>query len=381
MNFVLGTAGLSMLALLAQDGREVLFNLAGLVGPFAVFAVTDFLVSHRRMRHRAEYLSQLYVAVFATTAAGIAATRFGGGSWQELLFLNTSGAFISAALGIIIQHHVVYRDESVHSLELFRGAFCGVWTSFAGMVVMAAQDLPDIGAGIAYFAGTMVLGIIAHEAGLRVGGRLNETVLEDDEGGKYLILLARWLPYLCSYIGAVALLKHFSPTLGLSYIFAFLGCLTGDIPLAPADLALKGYAGYLLAVSNEMLFNILGVAFIVATRAYCSVAASRKAIALTACKSPVLAEMQNTYAGAISVFCGSVQVAHSFVLALLPEDVKDDLYYDPRTPGSNSMRELGIEIKQDGPGQLPYASALATRLAVEASLVVVAFAVKMAVLR
>lgn len=375
-----------MLALLAHDAQEVLLNLAGLLGPVAVFALSDFIFSSRHLRHRQEYLNQLHVAIFATTAAGVSGTRFGGNTWQEILFLNASGAFVFAFLDIIIQHYKAFhqdvdRDDSVQVLEIFRTVFTGVWTTFAGMIIIAAQDLPDLGLGLCYFLGSMVAGVMAYEAGLRAGGRLNETVLDDEKGAKYIILLAHWLPYLCAYLGAVALFKHFTPALGFSYFYSYLACVTGDLTAPfPIDFQPKDYASYLLFVSNEMVANILAVSLVVGSRAYCAVAASRKSIALTACRSPALHELQDTYAGAVSVYCGSVHVAHSFVLSILPEDVKDDLYYDPRTPGSNSMRELGVEIVQDITGDsVPYSGALATRLLVEFSLIIIAFSVKLIV--
>jgi len=366
MNFILMSSGLSMLALFAENSKEVAMNLGGMVGPFALFSLTDFFKSGRD-------LPVLHTFVFATAAAGLAGLRFGGGGTsQELLFLNVSGAFLNAFLKILISNHNhLHGGESIEALEIFQGAFTGVWTSFAGLVIMAGQDFPNFGQGLLYFALSMVAGAAGHETGLRLGGRLNETVLSDDEG-RSLPLFSKWLPYGAAYVSAVTLIKGFSQGTLFSFIYSFLGYTTGSLTVISAENNFTGFVHEFLRLSNDLVFNTFAVLLVIASRGSCKVAAVRKPVFRPLCASPAIGEFEAAYAGAASTFCGSAEVVHSFFLSLVPEDVKDDVYYDPGSVGANSMRELGVELSSGG-SKTNYALALGTRIMAEVSLVILAF--------
>lgn len=359
---MLTTAALSALALTSRTAGEVAANLLALTGPLALFFAMDYYATHPRLKRRAMALREMNVAVFASTAAGLAGYSF---AWVDLLFLNASGAFLNALLLMLVRNHESLYDEPLATLDIFRETFCGVWTSFVGMVVMAGTHEGDIGMGVAYFAATMAAGVVAHEAGLRLGGHLNETVLADEP--KALPQATKWLPYMCAYLSTASLLKAASLQMVASMSYSYLGCAFGGV--LPESR---------WPVLNDFVANSFAVLLVVTTSTYCRVATVRRgpaALVVKACASVGTTELENSFAGAVSNFCSSAQVAHSFLLSLVPEDVKDDLYYDSSTIGGNSMRELEVEIDARKSGTPKYTVRLGLRILAELAFVFVVYAV------
>eukprot|EP00514_Thraustochytrium_sp_LLF1b_P003946 CAMPEP_0184510418 /NCGR_PEP_ID=MMETSP0198_2-20121128/1802_1 /TAXON_ID=1112570 /ORGANISM="Thraustochytrium sp., Strain LLF1b" /LENGTH=382 /DNA_ID=CAMNT_0026900305 /DNA_START=141 /DNA_END=1289 /DNA_ORIENTATION=- len=329
---------------ISQDGAIV--TLGALLGPVLLLWATNIVMEMAEYEEWARFVlarkKYVHVTIFAGAAAGTANVLFAG---ADLIVLNTLGAAVNGVLMVVdrLQGGQIDTEAAtaLDTFELFRNVFCGVLTSFVGVIFISATST----LGFKYYLLSVAAGVVATELGMRLGGEINDLITSRGRGGAWLLTRASvWLTYGSAYVSLVALLRSAVadwPQLLTSYAFSAAGSMFGDL----LDIWPDG-------LRQDLVSNVAAVIMALLFAKSCK---SKPSLVL--CNTVLHGEWEGSFCGAVSTFCGTSFAAHGLVRGLIDEHRASDVYLDTKLPGSRALRrfkdlEDSDETKQ---GIIPHA--------------------------